>query len=123
MQQFLHSELGIELHHGKLNIQEVHHGVEFLGSYIRPYRTYITNHALHRIEQKIKTLDYSRPWRVIRSVNSYLGIFMHTNSYKIRCRLFRTSRVLRIGFFNHDMTKIVDRKKHYGHILRVNPRR
>ena len=123
MQQFLRSELGIELHKGKLTIDEVHHGVEFLGAYVRPYRTYISNHALHRIEKKVAHLDYSKPWRIIRSVNSYLGIFQHTDSYKLRCRLFRKPEILRIGIFNQDMTKIVDRKKIYGHIQSVNPKR
>lgn len=92
-------------------------------SYVRPYRTYISNHALHRIEKKVAHLDYSKPWRIIRSVNSYLGIFQHTDSYKLRCRLFRKPEILRIGIFNQDMTKIVDRKKVYGHIQSVNPKR
>lgn len=120
MQQFLHSELGIELHQGKLNIEEVHKGVEFLGCFIRPYRTYISNHALQRIEQKVSALDFTKPWRVIRSVNSYLGIFQHTDSYKIRCRLFRKPEILRIGIFDSNMTYIVDRKKRYGHIRRIS---
>ena len=120
MQQFLCTDLGIELHQGKLNIEEVHQGVEYLGSYIRPYRTYISNHALLRIEKKVAALDYSKPWRVVRSVNSYLGIMQHTESYKIRCRLFKTEKLMRIGFFDSNMTKFVDRKKKYGHIRKVN---
>ena len=120
IQVFLRQRLGIELHMGKVIISEVHQGVEFLGCYIKPYRTYISNHALKRVEQKIRTLDYSRPYRLIRSVNSYLGIMQHTSSYKIRRRLLMKAKILRYGVFSSDMSKFTDRMK-YRYIRRVNP--
>ena len=119
IQSYLTEHLGIELHMGKLHISEVHHGVEFLGAFIKPYRTYISNHALHRIETKLSEMDFSKPWRVIRSVNSYLGIFQHTNSYNIRRRLLMTSDIMRYCVFNRDMTQAYDRQKFY----KVNPKR
>ena len=100
-------------------LSEVHHGVEFLGAFIKPYRTYISNHALHRIETKLSEMDFSKPWRVIRSVNSYLGIFQHTDSYNIRRRLLMTSDIMRYCVFNRDMTQAYDRRKFYE----VNPKR
>lgn len=115
IQQFLRQRLGIELHMGKVIIAEVHQGVEFLGCYIKPYRTYISNHALRRISQKVARLDYSRPWRLIRSVNSYLGIMQHTASYKIRRRLLMRAKILRYGVFSGDMSKFIDRRK-YWHV-------
>ena len=117
IQSYLTEHLGIELHMGKLHISEVHHGVEFLGAFIKPYRTYISNHALHRIETKLSEMDFSKPWRVIRSVNSYLGIFQHTDSYNIRRRLLMTSDIMRYCVFNRDMTQAYDRRKIYP----VNP--
>lgn len=111
VQRFLKERLGVELHMGKLIIEEVHRGVEFLGSYIKPYRTYISNHALLRIEQKVAHLDFRKPWLVVRSVNSYLGIFQHTDSVKIRRRLLMTRDIMRFCIFNREMTKARDRRK------------
>lgn len=113
IREFLHKELGLDLHMGKLEIQEVHHGVEFLGAFIKPYRTYISNHALRRIEKKIEDFDYKKPWKVLRSVNSYLGIFRHTSSYNLCRKLLMRKEILRIGVFNDDMTKITDRQLFY----------
>lgn len=103
--RFLRSELGLELHKGKLEVSEVHRGVEFLGAYIKPWRTYVSNHSLCRMEKKIADFDYSKPWLVVRSVNSYLGIFQHTSSYRLRRRLFMTKPLLRICVFDSNMKK------------------
>ncbi len=112
IRQFLNLHLGIDLHMGKLEMSEVHKGIEFLGAYIKPWRIYLSNHSLRRIERKVSQLDISKPWRVIRSINSYLGIFQHTKSYKIRCRLFARAEFMRYGIFDRGMTKMIDRKKY-----------
>lgn len=111
IKEFLWRELQLELHLGKLEISEVHQGVEILGAYILPYRTYISNHSLRRMEKKIAEFDYSMPWKVVRSVNSYLGILRHTASYNLRRRLFMTQPIMRTCVFDADMTKAIDRKK------------
>ena len=113
IREFLHRELGLDLHMGKLEVSEVHHGVEFLGAYIKPYRTYISNHALQRMKLKISQFDFSKPWKVLRSVNSYLGIFRHTASFKLSRKLLMTKEILRIGIFNADMSKCTDRLLFY----------
>lgn len=110
IRDFLHRELGLDLHLGKLELSEVHRGVEILGVYILPWRTYISNHSLRRMEKKIADFDYSRPWSVVRSVNSYLGIFQHMASYMLRRKLLVKKEVLRIGVFDKDYTKFIDRK-------------
>lgn len=109
IREFLKSELGLELHMGKLEISEVHRGVEFLGSYILPWRTYVSNHSLRRIEKKVADIDYGKPWVASRSINSYLGIFQHTASYNIRKRLLVNRQSLRVGVFDDGLTKFVDR--------------
>lgn len=109
IREFLKSELGLELHMGKLEISEVHRGVEFLGSYILPWRTYVSNHSLRRIEKKVADIDYGKPWVASRSINSYLGIFQHTASYNVRKRLIVNRQSLRIGVFDDGLTKFVDR--------------
>lgn len=113
IRRFLSLELGLELHMGKLAISEIHRGVEFLGSFIKPYRTYISNHALDRIRKKIKELDFNKPWRVVRSVNSYFGIFRHTASFNLCRSMFMTRDFLRVGIFNEEMTKYKDRYMYY----------
>lgn len=113
IQRYLKETLGLDLHMGKLQISEVHHGIEFLGSYIRHYRTYVSRNTLQRIEKKIALLDFSKPQKILRSVNSYLGIFQHTASYNIRRRLFMKEEYLKIGVFDADMTKITAKHLFY----------
>lgn len=102
---FLRDVLGLELHKGKLEISEVHRGVEFLGAYILPWRTYVSNHSLQRMKKKIAAFDYSKPWVVVRSINSYLGILQHSSSYNLSRRLFMNKRMLSVVTFDADMKK------------------
>jgi len=106
---FLQENLGLELHRGKLEISEVHNGTEFLGAYIKPWRTYISNHSLERMKKKILEFDFSKPWKIVRSINSYLGIFQHTSSYNLCRKLFLKKDILKIGVFNQDLTKFTDK--------------
>lgn len=110
IQKFMKEELGLDLHMGKLKISEVHHGIEFLGAYIKPWRIYVSRRTVERVIRKVAYLDFSKPIKILRSVNSYLGIFQHTSSYRIRRFLFMREEYLKIGVFDKDMTKITDRK-------------
>lgn len=110
---FLKSELGLELRMGKLELSEVHRGVEFLGAFIKPYRIYVSHHATERMRKKIGEIDFSKPYKALRSVNSYLGIFRHTNSYRLSRDLLMTKEIMKLGVFDKDMTKITDRKIFY----------
>ncbi len=107
---FLKNELGLQLHVGKLEISEVHRGVEFLGMYILPWRTYISRHSVARMIRKIKEWNFDRPWEIARSVNSYLGIFQHSNSVRVLRRLLMRRDVMRIGRFEDGMRRFVDRR-------------
>lgn len=117
IRDYLHRQLSIDLHMGKVCISEVHQGVEFLGAFIKPWRVYISNHSLRRIRRKIKTLDFSKPWKVVRSINSYLGIFHHTDSWKIRRRLLITPQIIRYCIFDEGMNKATDRMIYYRHFF------
>ena len=118
IRQFLKAELGLDMHMGKLEVSEVHRGAEFLGAYIKPWRTYLSNHALERIRKKIARFDYEKPWKVLRSVNSYLGIFSHTQSYSLSRKLLMTQPILRIGIFDSGMTKLTERKQYFHQLLK-----
>ena len=88
VREFLYDELGLELHMGKLHIQEIHRGVEFLGAFIKPYRDYVSNKTLARIEKNIQMLDLQDARHAEASINSYLGVLSHSASYNIRRHLF-----------------------------------
>ena len=88
VREFLADELGLQLHMGKLHVREVSQGVEFLGAFIKPYRDYVSNKTLARIEQNIKTLDLRDIGHAEASINSYLGVLSHSASYNIRQHLF-----------------------------------
>ena len=78
--EFLADELGLQLHMGKLHIQEIHSGVEFLGSFVKPYRDYVSNKTMERMAKKIQEIDLRNEEKAVRTVDSYLGILSHTAS-------------------------------------------
>ena len=86
--EFLADELGLQLHMGKLHVREVSQGVEFLGAFVKPYRDYISNKTLARIEENGKTIDLRDIGHAEASINSYLGVLSHSASYNIRHHLF-----------------------------------
>ena len=88
VREFLADELGLQLHMGKLHVREVSQGVEFLGAFVKPYRDYISNKTLARIEQNVKTIDLRDIGHAEASINSYLGVLSHSASYNIRHHLF-----------------------------------
>ena len=88
VREFLADELGLQLHMGKLHVREVSQGIEFLGAFVKPYRDYISNKTLARIEQNVKTLDLRDIGHAEASINSYLGVLSHSASYNIRHHLF-----------------------------------
>ena len=88
VREFLADELGLQLHMGKLHVREVSQGVEFLGAFVKPYRDYISNKTLARIEENVKTIDLRDIEHAEASINSYLGVLSHSASYNIRHHLF-----------------------------------
>lgn len=81
--EFLHDELGLQLHMGKLHIREIHKGVEFLGAFIKPYRDYVSRSTFERIRRNIANLDMRDEAKAQRTIDSYLGILSHTASYRL----------------------------------------
>ena len=81
--EFLADELGLQLHMGKLHVQEIHRGIEFLGAFIKPYREYVSNKTLARMTKKIREIDLRNEERAQRTISSYIGILSHTASRHI----------------------------------------
>ena len=105
VREFLADELGLELHMGKLHIQEIHGGVEFLGTFVKPYRDYVSNKTLERIKGRLQQTDLRNGEAANRTICSYLGILSHTASYNLRREIFDTGDIAQIVEFDADMTK------------------
>lgn len=85
---FLHDKLSLQLHEGKVRIYNARYGVDFLGGYIKPYRNYISNATLHRMVNKLATLQDDDPQRLGSRINSLLGVLSHYSSIRLQRRLF-----------------------------------
>lgn len=105
VREFLWDELGLELHQGKIHIQEVHKGVEFLGTFVKPYREYVSNRTLERMQKKLQQVDLCNREAALRSVNSYLGIMSHTASYNLRRSMFGEGEFAELIEYDADMRK------------------
>ena len=86
----------------------VKYGVEFLGAFIKPYRTYISNSTLNRVNKNLSDINSKDDIVIYRIINSYLGILGHYSSYKLRSSIFLHKRKLyNIGYFSKDLSKFI----------------
>ena len=108
--KFLQEHLGLDLHMGKLQITEVNRGAEFLGAFVKPYRTYLSNQSLRRMHDSVKQIPLYDDDKAQRSISSFLGVLMHAATYNIRCKMFWRIKFLRVGIFNRNLTHFVSRK-------------
>lgn len=92
---FLNENLNLNLHPKKIYLQHYSKGLKFLGAMIKPGRIYIGNRTkgnfydsivLHNnVIKRGKLTNYQKK-ELQSSVNSYLGIMRHYQSYNIRKR-------------------------------------
>jgi RNA-directed DNA polymerase len=99
IRNYLSQELGLELHPKKIYLQHYSHGVSYLGAIIKPGRSYVANRAkgnfynsLKIAEQDldrlpIEALDVERRRKYVSTLNSYLGLFAHHKSYRLRRKI------------------------------------
>lgn len=86
-------EYSLLVHPKKIYFQHLSKGLEFLGRYIKPYRSYISNRTKNNFIQMLKQMEVDLikgetylvenrllPYYLSR-INSYLGIFIKANSY------------------------------------------
>lgn len=104
--KFLDEMLGLQINPGKTRIYNAKHGIEFLGAYIKPFRTYISTSSLSRIKRKLHNVKYSSPKQLQCSINSFLGVFSHYDSYCVRKQLFiQRYQLNRFGQFDNKMLR------------------
>ena len=96
---WLDESLGLTLHPDKHYMQPVRHGDAFVGAVIKPHRTYISNRTRGRMEWRLRGMEHlceaicekglsaSHQRKLdhhIQAANSYLGMFIHYDTYAIR---------------------------------------
>ena len=96
IRDYLISNLKLELHPRKIYLQHFSKGVKYLGVVIKPYRIYIASRTKGNfykiIQQQNMIIDKDKSDRRLQekfqsSMNSYLGILKHYNTYKLRKKM------------------------------------
>ena len=96
IREYLKNELKLTLHPNKLYLQHYSKGVKYLGAVIKPHRIYIANRTTgnfyNAIQKQNEIVKDRKPTKAeieefIAGMNSYLGIFQHYKTYKLRKRL------------------------------------
>ena len=118
LETFLRDVLLLELHKDKRYIQPVTHGVKFVGSVIKPHRSYLSNKTLARFTERIHGFDALcrekeelTPLdcqRIEQVVNSYLGFCKPFRTYGIRKKL--------LGSFSPEFFRYFYIRGHYDSI-------
>lgn len=106
---FLKTALGLEVNETKTIINDVRFGIEFLGSYLKPRRRYVSNRCLRRTKRKIPKLREVHSSEQLRSrLNSFLGILSHYRCYQLRRKIFfNLHEVYQYGYYLKGMKKYV----------------
>ncbi len=83
VRDFLHEELHLSLHEGKVVILPIQYGVSFLGMYIKPWRMTVSRESIRRMKMKSELLysDFLSGKitisRFAAALASFRGILMH----------------------------------------------
>jgi len=87
IREFLHTQLKLELHPDKLSIETLASGVDFLGW------VHFPSHRLLRTATKRRMFRRLEESTSPETLNSYLGLLRHGNTYRIKKRLPEAIRV------------------------------
>ena len=110
IEKFLADSLGLSVNRNKLQIISSHYGVEFLGAFVKPYRTYISGRTFSRMRRKMRRLCVTRlsPRQMHSSVNSFLGLMTHYSTYRLRrMSLIAVNRLGEYGKFDGSYKKLI----------------
>ncbi len=108
---FLQSNLQLTLHPKKIHLQHYKKGVKFIGAVILPNRIYIANRTKgnfhNAITKQNKVVQNRKPTKaeqeaLLSSLNSYLGIMKHYQSFNLRKQMiFKNKNGLSGWWFNY----------------------
>lgn len=96
IRQYLQQNLQLVLHPDKVYLQRYTKGVKYLGSIVLPFRIYVSNRTTSNFYQAVmfqtNFIYHHKPLKTekkefISSMNSYLGMMKHYQSYKVRRKI------------------------------------
>ncbi len=93
IRSFLTKKLALELHPKKITIRKLHQGVDFLGYILLPHhrllRTKTKQRIFRKLEKRIKEYKNGiiNKQTLEQSLQSYLGVLSHANTYKLEQEL------------------------------------
>lgn len=93
IQDFLKNKLSLELHPGKVGIFKFHQGIDFLGYVALPHYRVLRKNTQRRVFRKVKERvgqyrnDTVSENNLNQSLQSYLGVLSHANTYKLENEL------------------------------------
>ncbi len=110
IRNFLQERLHLTLHPKKIYFQHYSKWVQFLGAYIKPYRSYIRKRTIGNFYQRIQNINtLLQPKHKITSetkeyitsvINSYLWTMKHYQTYNIRKKMFKNIYPRFWNYFN-----------------------
>lgn len=115
----LENDFHLTLHPNKIKLKTAQQGFYFLGQYIKSGRRYIAkrpkNNAYKAIE-KINNKDIQKIevlYKSLSSLNSYLGLFKHSNSFNLRKKMIGQLNPLIKQYLdiNPDLDKVLIKKE------------
>lgn len=98
---FMKERLHLDVQTKKTTITDIWYGVEFLGGFVKPYRTYLSNSTVRRMNRKLHDFQINDTDKdVMNMANSYIGLFSHYRSNKVKkTAMDKTTRLLMYGHF------------------------
>ena len=93
--RFLNEELLLKLHPNKVNIRKYSQGIDFLGYIIFPHHIVLRTKTKRRMYKKVQFRRSELEYDLIdeesfyQTLQSYLGILKHCESYKNKLELFK----------------------------------
>jgi hypothetical protein len=117
------AEHDLSLHPHKRYLQHYTKGVKFVGVVIKPWRKYISNRTVSRAVERInhynqlisenKYLVFEYAEEFAFSLNSFLGMISHYDSYNVRVNLVRRldNAWWRVFYFNNGYKRVSVKKR------------
>ncbi len=93
--RFLDEKLGLSLSEKKIKIQNVRHGLDFLGYFIKPAGTMVRRRVVKVFKNKLFALNNLKIFEIekrkpnlLSMLNSYFGHFRHARSFRLKEAIF-----------------------------------
>lgn len=110
IKKYLQKELNLTIHPNKIYLQHFSKGVDFLGSYLKPYRIYVKNKIKTNFNQVIndwneksleKDFNFSKGEILdfITKTNSYLGLMSHFKTKRLRQKMVNRIEIKSYNYF------------------------